>query len=288
MDYDITQVLYATNTTTVIIANPKQWQSNDHRVAIKRLSKTTLPNPLLVQEEINAMKTLHHNNIVKYHTHFSDSSYNYIVMEYINGQDLFSKLEMNEFAGFSEKSSRKILLDLARALNYCHQKNVAHLDIKLENCMLTKKGKVKLIDFGLCESNVDRTRKGTRYSGSPDYCSPQILANVPYDPFKADVWSLGTVLFATVYGEIPFSMRDRLKCLKNSTSKEVGHPLLVFPDERAYRKKECKISDSVKDLITKMLKVNEEERISLKEVLQHKWLKGSLFTFNDVFPICRE
>jgi serine kinase len=127
------------------------------------------------------------------------------------------------------------------AVAYCHSQDVAHRDLKCENILLDEKFNVKLIDFGFakCYKNVPKTvgeekmeqlylekgilpkiEKDTKlsetYCGSYAYASPEILKGIPYDPFMSDVWAMGCVLFAMVFGRLPFDDKDPAKLIRVS------------------------------------------------------------------------
>jgi len=100
--------------------------------------------------------------------------------------------------------------------------------------------------------------------GSPDYVSPEVMAHKPYCGCKADVWSLGTVLFALLFAELPFSLDERIDNQANS----LPHPPLIFPDTL-----KDPLSPPARDLIQKMLAVDEKDRISLESIRSHPWMK---------------
>lgn len=141
------------------------------------------------------------------------------------------------------------------AVAYCHSQEVAHRDLKCENILLDEKFNVKLIDFGFakCYKNLpkspgeeklektlmergggsstkevkDSTLSET-YCGSYAYASPEILRGIPYDPYLSDVWAMGCVLFAMVFGRLPFDDRDPSKLIRVSSRENVGIFLFFF------------------------------------------------------------
>jgi serine kinase len=156
-----------------------------------------------------------------------------------------------------ESTARKIFRQIVEVMTYCHSQGIAHLDLKLENILLSSSGKIFLIDFGLCEIQQTTRRPSDSFVGSIDYASPEILDRKPFDSFKADIWSLGTLLYCLVFACFPFSANARF----NGT-----HPPLDFVLD---------ISKPLEDLLHKMLKNDPSERCSIIDVSTHKWLHKS-------------
>lgn len=141
----------------------------------------------------------------------------------------------------SEPRACHLFRQIISAVAYCHSQEVAHRDLKCENILLDEKFTVKLIDFGFakCFRSVPKssgeekleailsqrglglkegndTRLSETYCGSYAYASPEILRGIPYDPFLSDVWAMGCVLFAMVFGRLPFDDRDPSKLIRVS------------------------------------------------------------------------
>jgi calcium-dependent protein kinase len=90
---------------------------------------------------------------------------------------------------------------ILEAINHCHANNVVHRDIKPENIMINDEDEPKLIDFGLSKNNSDMKKMAT-VAGTPFYMAPEVL-NQNYTS-KADIWSLGVLLYTMVSGYLPF------------------------------------------------------------------------------------
>lgn len=142
----------------------------------------------------------------------------------------------------SEPRACHMFRQIMSAVSYCHSQEVAHRDLKCENILLDEKFTVKLIDFGFskCYRNVPKStgeekleeifnqrgqvqdekdsRLSETYCGSYAYASPEILKGSPYDPFLSDVWAMGCVLFAMVFGRLPYDDRDPAKLIRVSKS----------------------------------------------------------------------
>lgn len=119
-----------------------------------------------------------------------------------------------------EPRARKWFKQLVEAVDYCHSRGVVHRDIKCENLLLNSDFDIKLSDFGFAKGNMKITNGqiplSNTFCGSYAYASPEILKGIPYHPQYSDIWSMGVVLFAMVYGRLPFddtNYKDLIKVL---------------------------------------------------------------------------
>jgi len=233
-------------------------------VVIKKMQKRNTESRW-VANEVKAGELLKdRKGIVKIREHYEDETHTYVVADYIKGEDLFVFMQKRDFRPLSEIQTRKMIQQLAKALRYCHQRGISHKDIKLENICLDKRRQPVLIDFGFCEFTSPET-KSTRWDGTPEYASPEVLLNLPFDTKKADVYSLGVVMFILLTGLFPFELRKRCRLLQQGGKPKVDWSKNYYPN----------LSPSVKDLVDKMLQTDPEERISLEAVLNHPWMKRS-------------
>lgn len=126
-------------------------------------------------------------------------------MEYAPNGSLLDLMSVKHF--LSECEATNYFYQLITALNFCHSKYIAHRDLKLENLLLFWENRLKIGDFGFSryfdENNPSMTLSQT-FCGSNAYISPEILHQVPYNPLLADVWACGVILFAMVFGSLPF------------------------------------------------------------------------------------
>ena len=124
--------------------------NQEHQVAIKVMNKKKLKDHLdAIKEEVAILTKLDHPNIVRYFETYIDEKYIYLVMEYIDGGELFEKIAKQENQVFGEEMAAKYMQKLFSALAHMHAQGVVHRDIKPENIMLTSDDRLKLIDFGL-------------------------------------------------------------------------------------------------------------------------------------------
>lgn len=134
-----------------------------------------------------------HANIIKLHEVYEGKYNIYLVMENLNGGELFN--ELTKIGTFNEKHCSAILLQLLRALDYIHTKGFVHRDVKLENLIFVNEGTldIKIADFGLSE-NLSKKKCLFKRCGTPGYVAPEILDDQDYT-FKCDIFSAGIVLF---------------------------------------------------------------------------------------------
>ncbi|XP_062053589.1 uncharacterized protein LOC133763913 [Lepus europaeus] len=175
-------------------------------VAVKILLRGTSPSsPLSAQGEADILRSLRHDNIVRLLEERHTRTHLFLVME------LASRGSLRHYVlrrgGLAEAEARTLFGQALAAVSYCHGQRVAHRDLKLANLLLDAQLNLKLADFG----QSLRLEQGTLVRGSwgtPEYCAPEVFLGEDYDPFKADVWSLGVVLFAMLAATLPFHGKD--------------------------------------------------------------------------------
>jgi len=150
------------------------------------------------------------------------------------------------------------------AVKHLHEHNIVHRDLKPENFLMNDTGddaEIKLIDFGLSKrfSTKDNIEKMHTVVGTPYYVAPEVLKG-NYDK-QCDVWSLGVILFVFLCGYPPFEGDNNKEIFKNV----LKTPLTFDPVDWD------RVSDSAKDLLTKMLEKDPSKRISAQECLEHEW-----------------
>ncbi|KAL1463689.1 hypothetical protein WDU94_015420 [Cyamophila willieti] len=180
-------------------------------------------------------------------------------MEYAENGSLFDIIRSQGY--IDEARAKKWFGQLLDALQYCHERGVVHRDIKCENLLLDSDYNIKLAHMRCRSALADNTLSET-FCGSYAYASPEILQGIPYAPHLSDIWSMGVVLFAMVFGRLPFddsSVNELLKQVKNQ---------VTFP-------KQPDVSEDCKCLISRILS-SVQTRPRLKSIADNPWLKKSV------------
>mmetsp|Transcript_65853 Transcript_65853/g.169468 ORF Transcript_65853/g.169468 Transcript_65853/m.169468 type:complete len:180 (-) Transcript_65853:250-789(-) len=177
-------------------------------------------------------------------------------MELLEGGDLCAALAQR--GKFSEEDVKVVLRQVLMALDYMHQNNIVHRDIKLESIMLVEVGGtgVKLIDFGLA-AEWDGLSKMSLRCGSPEFSAPEMMRGAYTE--KADMWSIGVVAYMLLTGEPLYSGSD----WEIQAHAKAGRPRLC---EQLY-----KCSAEAQDFVHSLLEHNPVLRLSAEEALSHPW-----------------
>lgn len=205
--YQITQVLGQGAMGVVYAAHDPLL---NRQVAIKTILRANLLDADLATDastrfvrEAQAVARLTHPHIVTVFDFGEEADVAYIVMEFIHGRDLKSRLDEGDFFELAE--AIRIVSELLDALDYAHRHGVVHRDIKPANVMLDAAGRIKLTDFGvarLAESNADRTMAGTMV-GTPSYMSPEQIQGLPVGS-RTDLFAAGIILYQLLTRKRPF------------------------------------------------------------------------------------
>ncbi|KAG0380146.1 Serine/threonine-protein kinase [Mortierella sp. AD032] len=298
-------------------------------VAIKSVLRSKMTKKLLenLASEINILKGIRHDHIVALVDCRETETHIHLVMEYCSQGDLSQYIKRKgdgppslpspPGGGLHEVVVRHFLKQLASALEFLRSKNLIHRDLKPQNLLLhpstnAKDGSgyglpiLKIADFGFARS-LPHLSLAETLCGSPLYMAPEILRYEKYDA-KADLWSVGTVLYEMCTGKPPFRAQNHVELLKRI---EKAQDAITFPGETVADDRSgssphnhanvIPISDDIKDLIRQLLKRNPVERISFEEFFMNPTVSnlaprarsrssrnassGQDFARNDPFPV---
>ncbi|KAL8039316.1 hypothetical protein ABFS82_10G027000 [Erythranthe guttata] len=240
-----------------------------HRVhgtefAIKEIVTSQL-NPKLqesLKSEIFILKRVNHPNIIRLHDMIEEPGKIYIVLEYCKGGDLSMYIQRRQ-GRIPEETAKHFMQQLAEGLKVLHKNDLVHRDLKPQNLLLSTNGDnsvLKIADFGFARSLPSRGLAET-LCGSPLYMAPEIMELKKYDA-KADLWSVGTILFQLVTGKTPFTGSNQIQLLQNI----ITSTQLQFPPEAKDLDPHCM------DLCRKLLRRNPVERLTYEEFFNHPYL----------------
>ena len=259
-------------------------------VAIKSFIKKNLEangeNMRKILYETNLMKKLNHPNITKILEMFEDKKYILIIMEYINGGNLFSFVKKRR--KLSEKTAKFLFKQIIEGIKHIHQHNIVHRDIKLENILIDINNNIKICDFGI--GKILSSDKELLYDqcGTPMYMAPEIFLSSKkngYEGPPVDIWSSGIALYIMLSGTLPFDINKKIfKNKENNlndslTSDEIqkNHNFhlqqIIINNEP---KKIPKISREAKNLLHGLLNKDPQKRLTIEEILNHPWLNETL------------
>lgn len=154
-----------------------------------------------VMQEVYMLRKVKHMNIVRLFEYFETDKHILFVIELCAGGDLLNYVRRRR--RLKEDVAKCFFKQVIESLAYCHSKGILHRDIKLDNILLDTKGIIKICDFGVGKI-VKKGEKMTEQCGTPAYIAPEILKDEGYYGFAVDIWSAGVVLFAMLYGTVPF------------------------------------------------------------------------------------
>ena len=228
-------------------------------VAVKLLGEDLRDNETAVKyflREARAAAALAHPNIVTIFDAGEQEGEYYIAMEYVDGKTL--KEIIKEGKILSEKKVRHILLQSCKALEYAHEKDVIHRDVKSGNIMWKSDGSVKVMDFGLAKFLREYKQNHTQQVGTPYYMSPEQIIGKNVD-FRSDLYGLGCTAFECVTGRVPF------------TEGELAYHH-VHTEPPSPKEFNAEVSDEMEEIILRLLSKEPDDRYqsakALKEYLR--------------------
>lgn len=211
---------------------------------------------LALQRETVIMKLIDHPNIMKLHDVYDTTNHLYLILEHVQGGELFDYL--CDQGQLSSSEALRYFQQIIAAVDYLHRFNIVHRDLKPENILLDSERNVKLADFGMAAWQPDRLLQTS--CGSPHYAAPEVVSGLQYDGAVSDIWSCGVILFAMLAGRLPFDEED---CLELLEKVRIGK--FDMPEE---------LDPSAQDLISKMLTKDVTKRITMSDIRQHPFFQS--------------
>ncbi|XAR53916.1 Non-specific serine/threonine protein kinase [Bertholletia excelsa] len=250
-------------------------------VAIKIINRDLVLRHKLVEQikrEISTMKLIKHPNVLKlfeivgltvrfnilpraviWVLVMASRTKIYIVLEYVDGGELFDKIANQ--GRLEEDEARRYFHQLINAVDYCHSRGVYHRDLKPENLLLDSYGVLKVSDFGLSAFSQQVRDDGLLHTacGTPNYVAPEVLQDKGYDGTSADIWSCGVILFVLMAGYLPFDEPSLVALYRRIEKANFSCPPWF--------------SLGANELIKRVLDPNPLTRITIPEILENDWFK---------------
>uniref|UniRef100_A0A8C8CQG6 Serine/threonine-protein kinase ULK3 n=1 Tax=Oncorhynchus tshawytscha TaxID=74940 RepID=A0A8C8CQG6_ONCTS len=238
----------------------KAYRKGDNRevVAVKVVGKKTL-NKVSMENlltEIEILKTVRHPHIVQLKDFQWDSENIYLILEWCSGGDLSRFIHSRRL--LPERVARLFLQQIACALQFLHNHNISHLDLKPQNILLS--GSVlKLADFGFA-SYMSPWDERSALRGSPLYMAPEMVCRRQYDS-RVDLWSVGVILYETLFGRAPFASRSYAELEEKIRSDK---PIELPAGAR--------VSRNCRDLLLRLLDRDPDTRLTFTQFFSHPWV----------------
>ncbi|XP_027266142.1 serine/threonine-protein kinase 33 isoform X2 [Cricetulus griseus] len=243
--------------------------------AIKKVNKEKAGSSAvkLLEREVNILKSVKHKHIIHLEQVFETPKQMYLVMELCEDGELKGVLDKK--GHFSENETRLIIQSLASAIAYLHNKDIVHRDLKLENIMVKSSFtddnnemnlNIKVTDFGLAVKKHGSRSEGMMQTtcGTPIYMAPEVINAHEYSQ-QCDIWSIGVIMYLLLCGEPPFLANSEEKLFELIRKGELEFEDPVWDS----------VSESAKNVLKQLMKVDPAHRITAKELLDNQWLTGN-------------
>ncbi|KAJ3443244.1 protein kinase [Anaeramoeba flamelloides] len=234
----------------------------NRKVVVKSLEKKKVQLENGARErlvrEVKILKIVEHPHIVRLLEFLQDEKNWYIVTEYLEHGELFDFIVAHE--KLTETTARRFFREIISGIEYCHKLGIVHRDLKPENLLLDHSHRVKIIDFGFSNFALPNQLLETP-CGSPHYVAPEIILGKGYDGEKCDIWACGVILYVLLVGTLPFKNKNPQLLMKQILSGRYFVPNFM--------------SQEAKHLISRMIELNPNERITIEEIQQHTWFTNN-------------
>ncbi len=242
----------------------KIWKGHNNEigqnVAIKIVSESSC------FEEILTLEKLHHPNVIDFYEAFQVEDKLWIILEFVEYGSLYCILKKHFPNGIKDPQMiASIAYQIIKGLEYLHNKNIIHRDVKCGNILINKNGDVKLTDFGISKLLESKEHKTSSMVGTPCWMAPEVLElkNEEGYNIKADIWSLGITLIEIFRGTPPFACKSAIKTM-----------LTILQNPKPDLSDIGKVSKKLKSLIEICIQIEPEKRWPAAQLLDHDFLKS--------------
>ncbi|KAI9219990.1 kinase-like domain-containing protein [Blastocladiella britannica] len=207
--------------------------------------------------EVKLLMRLHHPNIIGLYQVIDGDDECFIIMEYAPGGELIDYIAAKDH--LTEREARRFFRQILSAIDHCHQANVVHRDMKLENLLLSESRDILITDFGLGRTfRSDQEDLMMTFCGTPNYAAIELISFKPYVGIHTDIWAMGVILFIMCSGKPPFH----------------GHSIPSLYNKIMNLQYTCPsyFSDDLRRLLARILVKEPKERISINEMYEDPWV----------------
>src|SRR5215471_13642224 len=264
--YEILQLLGRGGMGAVYKARDKEL---DRFVALKLIRPEFARNPEVLRrfkQELILARQVTHKNVIRIFDLGQSDGIKFITMDFVEGHDLRHLLQ--ERGKFPPSEAAKIMLQICRALEAAHAEHVIHRDLKPQNVMLDKRGRVFVMDFGIARSaHLPGMTQTGALIGTPEYMSPEQARGETLDE-RSDIFSLGVIFYEILTGKPPYPSDTPLATLWKRMQEPVTPPSQLEPD----------LPPALNDIVVKALEIEPEKRFARAREMAHQlemWLGPS-------------
>ncbi|XP_036782387.2 ribosomal protein S6 kinase alpha-2 isoform X1 [Manis pentadactyla] len=221
--FELLKVLGQGSYGKVFLVRKIQGSDAGQLYAMKVLKKATLKvrDRVRSKMERDILAEVNHPFIVKLHYAFQTEGKLYLILDFLRGGDLFTRLSKEVM--FTEEDVKFYLAELALALDHLHSLGIIYRDLKPENILLDEEGHIKITDFGLSKEAIDHDKRAYSFCGTIEYMAPEVVNRRGHTQ-SADWWSFGVLMFEMLTGSLPFQGKDRKETMALILKAKLGMP----------------------------------------------------------------
>uniref|UniRef100_A0ABI7YR16 Ribosomal protein S6 kinase n=4 Tax=Felinae TaxID=338152 RepID=A0ABI7YR16_FELCA len=230
--FELLKVLGQGSYGKVFLVRKTKGSDTGQLYAMKVLKKATLKvrDRVRSKMERDILAEVNHPFIVKLHYAFQTEGKLYLILDFLRGGDLFSRLSKEVM--FTEEDVKFYLAELALALDHLHGLGIIYRDLKPENILLDEEGHIKITDFGLSKEAIDHDKRAYSFCGTIEYMAPEVVNRRGHTQ-SADWWSFGVLMFEMLTGSLPFQGKDRKETMALILKAKLGMPQFLSTEAQS-------------------------------------------------------